>query len=271
MVVVERVGRPLIKFDPEPHTYEVKVNDKWIGNFPSVTQVVKATVPVPFSAGAWYGFKMGVNSAYETRDANLEGYDEWYGAAKDFENPNMVLKKAGDRGTLIHEAIENWGRSGVSPNPQDFEPEDRDRIAGVAKWLMLNEPEFIEQEVRTASIKHKYVGTFDAIVIFRAGEFKGSRALLDWKTSKKVYPDQHFPQLSAYVEAEREAGMEPVDFSAIVHIPLSGRVKMHENDEKFKDFQVLLAHYKTVVAREKREKAGVAKRKAERENKKVSK
>lgn len=265
------MSRPEIKFDPEPHTYEVKVADKWVSNFPSVTSVVKATVPVPFSAGAWYGFKMGVNACYETADPNLEGYDEWYGAAKEFENPNSVLRKAGDRGTLIHEAIENWGQSGISPNPQDFEPEDRDRVAGVAKWLMENEPEFIEQEVRTASIKHKYVGTFDAVVVFGAGDYKGKRALLDWKTSKNVYPNQHFPQLSAYVEAEREAGIEPVEFSAVVHIPLSGRVKLHQNDEGFPDFKVLLAHYASVVRRDKREKAGVAKRKSEREAKKAAK
>ena len=263
--------RPEIKIDPEPHTYEVLVNGKWLSGWPSVTEIVKATVGIPFSAGAWYGYKMGVNACCEISDPNLEGFDEWYATAKEFENPNSVLRKAGDRGTLIHEAIENWGQSGVAPNPQDFEPEDRDRVAGVAKWLMENEPEFIEQEVRTANLKYKYVGTFDAIVVFGAGDHKGKRALLDWKTSKNVYPDQHYPQLSAYVEAEREAGIEPFDFSAIIHIPLDGKVKLYENDEGFREFKALLCHYASIANRKKREKAGVAKRKAEREAKKAAK
>lgn len=245
--------RPPIEFDADKHLYRVFAWEEWQTDFPSVTQVVKATVPVPFSAGAWYGNKMGANSMWHVlQREDFPDFDSAYEAAKKYENPNSVLTKAGDRGTLVHQAIEQYGLTGKAPDPQDFEPEDRKRIQGVAKWLLDNEPEFVVQEVRTASTEHRYVGTFDALC-----RMNGELWLLDWKTSKRVYPDQHFPQLAAYLQAEREAGFpdgEPVR-SGIVHIPESGRVKLHENLDSFEDFRVLLAQYRSAKDREARIKA----------------
>lgn len=256
--------RPEIRFDAPSHTYEVKAGDEWQTDFPSVTTVVKATVPVPFSAGAWYGYKMGCSAAFMAhplKEIVREGadldWDEWYDRCKAYENPNSVLTKAGDRGTLVHQAIEQYGLTGTAPDPQDFEPEDRKRIQGVASWLLEHEPAFHVQEVRTANLEFRYVGTFDALVTFGAGPHKGKVALLDWKTSKRVYPDQHFPQLAAYLEAEKEAAFPDgkPEMAAIVHIPESGRVKLHESSDTFEDFEVLLAQYRSAKAREARIKA----------------
>jgi hypothetical protein len=256
--------RPEIRFDADSHTYEVLVDGEWQTDFPSVTTVVKATVPVPFSAGAWYGYKMGARAAFYTWDAERDALrygsefePDFYEQVKKYENPNSVLTKAGDRGTLVHQAIEQYGLTGTAPDPQDFEPEDRKRIQGVASWLLEHEPEFHVQEVRTANVEFRYVGTFDALVTFGAGPHKGKLALLDWKTSKRVYPDQHFPQLAAYVAAEAEAHYPDgkPEFAAIVHIPESGRVKLHESHDTFEDFEVLLAQYRSAKAREARIKA----------------
>lgn len=256
--------RPEICFDAASHTYEVKAGEEWQTDFPSVTTVVKATVPVPFSAGAWYGYKMGCSAAFMAhplKEIIKEGadldWDEWYDRCKGYENPNSVLTKAGDRGTLVHQAIEQYGLTGTAPDPQDFEPEDRKRIQGVAKWLLDNDLQFHAQEVRTASLEFRYVGTFDALATFGDGPHKGKLALLDWKTSKRVYPDQHFPQLAAYLEAEKEAAFPDgrPQLCAVVHIPESGRVKLHESSDTFEDFEVLLAQYRSAKAREARLKA----------------
>lgn len=258
--------RPEIKFDPEPHTYSVRVGAIWRDYFPSVTTVTKHTVPIPYSAGEWTGMKMGVNAVYEVfrNDRLPDDFDFIWREAKAYENPREKLRKAGDRGTAVHEALEEWGKTGKALDPSQFNEEDQKRIVGLAKWLTDNDPQVEEAEVRTASIEHEYVGTFDAYVTFGAGEWKGKRALLDWKTSKSVYPDSYFPQLCAYLEAEREAGIEPVDFSAVVHIPASGRVKLHENTDTFQDFKVLLDHYRSIIARDQRIKEA----KAEAKNKK---
>ena len=254
--------RPPIEFEPERHLYRVFAWEEWQTDYPSVTQVVKATVPIPFSAGANYGYKMGCHAAFMAHDLGLLSeeltpisteFDEFYKKCREYENPNSVLTKAGDRGTLVHQAIEQYGLTGTAPDPQDFEPEDRKRIQGVAKWLLDNEPQFVVQEVRTASLEHRYVGTFDAQCRLNDGNLW----MLDWKTSKRVYPDQHFPQLAAYLQAEKEAGFpdgEPVR-AGIVHIPESGRVKLHESSDTFEDFEVLLAQYRSAKAREARLKA----------------
>lgn len=252
-------GRPEIRFDPVPHTYEVFDGKEWRKDFPSVTTVTKSTVPMPFSAGQWSGMKMACEGYFAVEDRIAldlaADADELYALLKTTDHrPDRRLKAAGDRGTLIHEAMENWGVSGVVPNPADFQPEDRALIKGVAKWLGENDPEFVEQEVRTASLVHQYVGTFDAKVRFRAGDWKGQSALLDWKSSKAVYPDSMFPQLEAYREAEREAGFPDVDFAAIVHLPTSGRVKVHPSTDTFWDFQVLLEHYRSAKDRAARKK-----------------
>lgn len=269
MTQVATGQRPEIRFDPGPHTYEVFDGKVWRKDFPSVTTITKGTVPMPFSAGQWSGMKMACEGMQALLDS-ADGYDSVYawvhdehlGADELYEllkttdhRPDRRLKAAGDRGTLIHEAMENWGVSGEVPNPADFDPDDRKLIAGIAKWLGENDPEFVEQEVRTASLAHQYVGTFDAKVRFRAGEWKGKSALLDWKSSKSVYPDSMFPQLEAYREAEREAGFPDVDFAAIVHLPTSGRIKVHPSTDSFQDFKVLRDHYQSVVDRAARVKA----------------
>lgn len=257
-------GRPEIRFDPGPHTYEVFDGKVWRKDFPSVTTITKGTVPMPFSAGQWSGLKMACEgfAALAANGQDFSGIgnstadaDDLYELLKTTDHrPDRRLKAAGDRGTLIHEAMENWGVSGEVPNPADFAQEDRALIKGIAKWLGENDPEFVEQEVRTASLEHRYVGTFDAKVRFRAGEWNGKFALLDWKSSKSVYPDSMFPQLEAYREAEREAGFPDVDFAAIVHLPTSGRIKVHPSTDSFQDFKVLRDHYQSVVDRAARKK-----------------
>ena len=239
--------RPVIEFEPESHTYTVNGES----GYPSVTEVLKATVPKPFSAAAWYGYKMGCNAAYATVDQwlNLDP-DAAYEAAKGHENPNSKLTKAGARGTAIHEALEAYAKTGKVPVPADFPEEDRKRVHGVAGWLLDNRPEFLGSEIRTCSLEHRYVGTLDAYVRFEDGDFKGQTCRLDFKTSKRVYPEEHFCQLAAYENAEVELGEDPSDVQLVVHIPESGRVKSVIANYEFADFGVLLAVYKRNTERE---------------------
>ena len=249
--------RPEIRFDPGPHTYEVFDGKVWRKDFPSVTTVT-GMVPMPFSAGQWSGMKMACEAMQALADADRctwETADDLYELLKTTDHrPDRRLKAAGDRGTAIHLAMEAWGETGDPPNPADFNPEDRVLIKGIAKWLGENEPEFLEQEIRTASLTHEYVGTFDAKVRFGGGPEKGRTAILDWKSSKSVHPDKFFPQLEAYGEAERECGFPDVDFKAVVHLPASGRVKLVKSVDSFDDFAVLLAHWRSAQARKQRMK-----------------
>lgn len=243
--------RPVIEFEPESHTYTVNGET----GYPSVTEVLKATVVKPFSVAAWYGYKMGAIAARDAIAVDDEllttmDDDAVYDAAKKVRNPNTVLAKAGARGTAIHEALEAYAKTGKVPVPADFAEEDRKRVHGVAGWLLDNRPEFIGSEIRTCSLDHRYVGTLDGYVRFEDGEFKGKTCRLDFKTSKRVYPEEHFCQLAAYEHAEVELGEEPSDVQLVIHIPESGRVKAVIANYGFADFEVLLSVYKRNRERE---------------------
>lgn len=239
--------RPDIQFDADAHSY--LVNGVAV---PSVTQIIKETVGIPFSAGAWYGYKMGVEAGREV-DGDWKTPEEYYAEAKAIKNPNSELRNAGDRGNYVHDWLDAYATEGNCPAyPIPFEFQTR--INGVQSWLEENDPRFIETEVRTASIEHGYAGTLDALVEFRAGKYEGAVARIDYKTSKSVYPDQHFPQLAAYEWAERECGQVASDVQLVIHIPESGKVKMVRSTDTFAQFEVLLLHYMSNQVRKLRAK-----------------
>lgn len=269
--VVEREDPAHLYFiyqDPANPTQPIIDGGKRVGPKDSATGIIKEVVKPSFNVPAWYGYKMGANAAYMAHPlkviiregADLE-WDEWYDNCKAYENPNRVLEKAGARGTAVHDALERWAKEGTALNPSDFDAADHKRIQGLAKFLLENDPQIEESEVMVYHQPDDWCGTFDANAVFGAGPYKGQRFLLDWKTSKGVYKEQFYPQLSAYVEAERLCGIE-YDGSAIVHIPESGRVKMHVNDEGYEEFACLLPVYHSLKARKEREKAAKKKAKA---------
>lgn len=242
-------GRPVIEFDPGPHTYTVNGDP----GFPSVTTVIHATVAKPFGIAAWYGYGMGARASWAVAQDGLpEDYESFYARVKGVENPNSTLEKAGARGTAIHDALEQYAKTGRIPTPADFADEDQARVTGVVKWLDENRPVFIGSEVRTASLEFRYVGTLDAFVKFEDGEHKGKLSRIDFKTSKRVYPDEHFCQIEAYEQAEVENGELASDFRGILHIPANGRCKLHISDYEFEDFLVLLAVYDRLQLRKKK-------------------
>lgn len=243
--------RPDIQLD-EKHVY--RVNDEV---YPSVTQIISQTVPKDLT---WWGMKVGVAGVcmlYDrgklNRKIQASDVDDVV-TMMTYEKltTNHIYKTRGLSGTTIHEALENWGRKGEVPDPQAFPLVDQERVSGLARWILDTSPRFIEQEVRTASLKYKYAGTFDARIVFESGEYKGKECLVDLKTSKYVYPESHFPQLEAYEYAEVECGEKPTDERLILHIAENGDWTMARSCDTIDDFLVLLQHYKSLQERKAR-------------------
>lgn len=243
------MSRPKIEFNEEKHRYFVEGEE-----YPSVTTIIKATVPVELS---WWGMEVGVGGVAILIQRGL--FPRPYDPAVVVEllkqqnlTTNSIFWKRGESGTAIHKAFEDYGKTGKIPQLDDFPPEDHNRISQLAGFILDNRPEFIEQEVRTASLKYRYAGTFDARVKFEAGEYKKKECILDVKTGKYVYPASQFPQLAAYENAEVEAGYKPSDHQLVLHLPAVGLATLTPSSDTIGDFMALMDHYSTVLARRER-------------------
>lgn len=248
------MSRPTIVFDEDKHKYTVNGEI-----YPSVTTIIGATVPKDLS---WWGMRVGCEGIYTMlHDPNYDA--TWRRGFEEAESPqdyvellklaklttNHLMRKGGEKGDLLHKALEHYALLGEVPDPLTAPPEQRPRYFALAGWLLENDPEFIANEVRTASVKHRYAGTFDFRARFRRGEFKGKTGLVDLKTTKYIYPESQFPQLEAYEAAEIECGADPTDFRAVLHLPPEGPAAMAPSVDNFNDFLVLLRHYHSIQAR----------------------
>ena len=218
-----------IVFDKEKHLYLVDSEP-----YPSVTQIISQTVPIPFQVAAWWGYK----------------------AAASGENPSQKRQSAALIGTRVHEAFAEM----VVGNPvDDFDYEDLEGfLVAIEAFIEENQPAFCITEHQVASKRYRYAGTLDLVCMFHAGEYAGRYALVDVKTGR-MYPDQHWPQLAAYKEAFREMrygyGDDPVAYPPfILDLKATGKYRLIPVTDTFNDFKVLLDHYNSIQERKRRKK-----------------
>lgn len=249
---MDRNVRPKIS-RTEDWTYIVEGHDE---ELPSVTNIIKATVPKQL---AWWGMEVGcaaVAAIHRTGQLDIRRLGDGKYLVDQAKHHgltvNDTLSRAGARGTSIHKILEEYGKTGNLP--EGINPDYAGYARGLVRWLMENRPEFLSQEVMTASLTHGYAGSFDGRVLMHDGKFKGQVALIDLKTSKAIYKDQHFPQVEAYEQAEVELGERPTDVRLVVQLSSDGKIKMRQSTYTFEDFLVLLNHYKQIQKHKRKKK-----------------
>lgn len=244
-----------VRYDDKSHRY-------WIDGeeVPSVSTILDETLPKP--ALTWWGFRVGMAAVVEmcklgkvswpelvscdftrVKDAAPQSHERWFmpndkrrkKARTILEHwaiilklhPNAIRDEAGTRGTSIHEALVQLGM-GVIPDvwgpDSPFPPADRPAVAGLVRWYVDQEPEFVVQEQIVASKKHGYAGRFDLIV----RRPNGNLAMVDLKTSKSMYPDSHFRQLKGYEIAWLENGGDPLDELVVLHVDHQGAYREYQ-------------------------------------------
>lgn len=124
------------------------------------------------------------------------GFNEWLKTQG--SNADELLRKAGDQGTAIHNAIDtilngeavSWVNKAGTPNYT------------IDEWKMLNrfmefentyKPETLAQELSLLDEELGYGGTVDRVCIIN-----GEIWLIDYKSSKYVWKS-HFLQISSYI------------------------------------------------------------------------
>ena len=130
-------------------------------------------------------------------------------------NADIIMRKAGDEGTQVHEAIENYllGKKIQMINDDGYSNYSTyvwQMILKFHEFWSTHKPTLLESEIHLFSDKYKFAGTCDLVV-----EIKGEKWLLDIKTSKSLHTS-HELQLSAYAQAWNELFEEKIERIGII-------------------------------------------------------
>ena len=184
-------------------------------------------------------------------------FDNWL---KDVgHNADLIMRKAANEGTAVHEAVEDLIAGKEITWMDDFGNAKYNlvvwqMILRAAEFFQKHKPTVIAAEEFTFSDKYKYAGTADLIV-----EMDGERWLLDVKTSNNLHRSYDL-QLAAYAKAWEEMFGQKIDRTGILWLKSSKRgpskkegvyqgkgweVKQIDNiDENFALFQTIYDLYK---------------------------
>lgn len=97
-------------------------------------------------------------------------------------------------------------------------PDDQDAcncIEAFQTWVGENDVDFISSEEKIYSRTDNYAGTLDC-----AAYVNGSLCIIDWKTSKGIYPEYHL-QNAAYAKAWEDIHGKPVEQTLVLRLDKS--------------------------------------------------
>lgn len=132
-----------------------------------------------------------------------------------------VLRAAANRGTIVHEAIENYANYGIEDIPTEY----AGYLDGFIAFWKDYKPELVATEYRMYHKYLMYAGTSDLLVVI-----DGEMWLIDNKTSYKVETMLTRIQLEAYDKALATHGVK-VQRKGILHLKKNGKYKLIEHKQ----------------------------------------
>lgn len=137
-------------------------------------------------------------------------------------NADIVMRRAGEEGTQVHDAIEKY-LSGheirwiESDGRVNYATHVWKMILSFVEFWDTYKPTLILLEEFVYSDTHKYSGTLDLLV-----EMNGERWMLDIKTSNTVH-NSYYLQMSAYIKGYEEMYLQKVDRAGIIWLKSTKR------------------------------------------------
>ena len=142
-------------------------------------------------------------------------------------------------GTITHEWVEqaiNWKLGDAEIPKMPRQEEAVNAIHAFQDWVGENVIEWKSSEEKLYHRKYKYAGTVDARAIIN-----GEYCVIDWKTSKRVYPEYHL-QVAAYAKAVEDIHGVPVDATYILRCDkATGRFEAVRSEAIEENFQAFLS------------------------------
>ena len=229
-------------FDRRLHSY--KVGEVMVPSATKVLGVIAKPALVPWA------LKMGVEWLQEKMfkdEESSENGTQVYKSPLSFDSIIKGVKSAHRQtstsainiGTITHdwveEAINFHIKGGVIPELPTQE-EALNSIDAFKSWVQENDIEWISAEEKLYHRKHKYAGTVDALA-----NINGEYCVIDWKTSKAVYPEYHL-QVAAYAKAVEDMYEKKVDATYILRCDkVTGRFEAVRSTDIAKNFRAFLA------------------------------
>jgi len=120
-------------------------------------------------------------------------YEEWIVTEDDLANAaknfREVSNKALEIGSMTHAAIEEWLQTGKEP--QDPLPEVTNAFLAFLEF-------WDEHHMKTVFTEFSVYGDYWGGTLDWYGRYDDKYYVIDWKTSKYHYPNEHGPQIAAY-------------------------------------------------------------------------
>jgi hypothetical protein len=235
MIVKLYDGSIELCFDEARHRFTV--NEKSIISVTGVTSIIDKSRPLIYWAvGLTKDFLMGNLQVLidDTKGDKIAAIID-----EAVKQHSIKKEKAADVGTQVHVWVEQFIKAKSKKEwpeiPKD--PQVFNGISAFLKWVDEYEVKFISSERLIYSKKHKYAGIMDAEAII-----KKRLCVIDFKTSKAIYPEMRF-QVAAYQgAAEEESGKEYPGNKWLARFDKeTGEFEAHEFAEQDKDFKAFLA------------------------------
>ena len=135
-------------------------------------------------------------------------------------------RSGGDRGSQVHQFIENYFVTGTLPDADAYDDVARPYLVQLAKFILDYKPTFLASEVKLVSHEYGFAGQTDGICLIgeqpsrrnKPVNLAGKRCLFDAKTNRagRVYKREMFYQVACYEYAWREMGGEPNDHQIVL-------------------------------------------------------
>lgn len=129
-----------------------------------------------------------------------------------------TLEKAADKGTAVHNSIENWIKFGI----EDIPPEHLGYFDAFRAWWDQFQPIAVGSEVRICHPLMRYGGTADLIAYI-----EDELTLVDFKSTYVISDMTCGVQLEAYAQALGRMGVK-IQRKKILHLKKEGRYELRE-------------------------------------------
>lgn len=242
----------LVEYCADPRQY-------WVDSQP-VPSVTTINDVLKKDALTWWGMKVGVEGLQELARRQLISVPSTWDTdalvgllTKEKLTVNHVRDKAGDRGTNVHSALEDWCRTGIKPDPRNFPPQEEGWVRAIAKFTEEVVLEPIHTELMVGSARYQYAGRFDLMARTPEQEIKtGPRTkrkvpagigVIDLKTrtlnakgERKPAYKENYLQLAAYAEACIECGYGRSEYEMVLLAYNDGTYDLSLSPARFSQF-----------------------------------